>query len=101
MSDSFNPVMLDCPVRMYGKLIINGEERGYNAVSFGFKLQRILSELGLNRIGSMQCNGYLYYLEQFNGEWYDLRDKRQYMLLRDLIIETYNSWLDFYKNKNK
>lgn len=99
MRISFNPIMKDCPAEIYGKLILNGEEHGYNTVSFQFELQSILAHLGLNRMGSMQSNSYLYYLENFNDVCYDLRDKQQFLKLRDTVINAYNNWIEFYKKQ--
>lgn len=99
MKDRHIPIMKGCPVEIHEKLILNGQEHGFNRVSFRFTLQYILRELGLSRMNSMQNNGHLYYLDNFNGELYDLRDKQQFLKLRDTVINEYNRWVEFYKNK--
>lgn len=101
MTDIFNPIMSDCPAEIYGTLIINKEVRGYNIVSFAFTLPHILSSLGSECIESMQSNGYLYYLAKFDDVQYDLRDKQQFLKLRDAVRNAYNNWVEFYKNKEK
>lgn len=99
MKDRYDTIMKDCPAEIHEKLILNEQEHGFNRVPFRFTLQYILRELGLSRMNSIQNNGYLYYLDSFNGECYDLRDKQQFLKLRDTVINEYNRWVEFYKNK--
>lgn len=105
MADTFNPVMKNCPVSLYGVLHINGEIQAHNIIPLWFTLPYILSKLGAHHIMSVQSNGYAYYRYGFDvlhdnlrayyrygfgDKEYDLRDKQQFLKLRDTVRQSYN-----------
>lgn len=103
MADTFNPVMKNCRVVFYGGLFlrINDKILAYNEISFAFTLPYILSQLGTHHITSVKPNEYVYYKFTFGVKEYDLRDKQQFLKLRDTIRNAYNNWVEFFKNKEK
>lgn len=102
MLNTFNSIMKNCPTNLYGTLYIDRNIRGQNIVSFGFTLSYILSQLGTHYISSVKSKGYVYYCFRFGKKEYDLRDKQQFLKLRDSVKTAYNAWVEFYKNgKNK
>lgn len=91
MADTFNPIMKNCPVSLYDVLHINGEIQAHNIIPFWFTLPYILSKLGAHHIMSVQSNGYAYYRYGFGDKKYDLRDKQQFLKLRDTVRQSYNN----------
>lgn len=103
MADTFNPIMKNCRVVLYGGLFLrmNNKILAYNEISFGFTLPYILFQLGTHHITSVKPNEYVYYKFTFGVKEYDLRDKQQFLKLRDTIRNAYNNWVEFFKNKEK
>lgn len=101
MIDTFNPIMKNCQVNLYGRLYIHNKIQANNILPFWFTLPYILSQLGTHHITSVHSNGYVYYRFRFGDKDYDLRDKQQFLKLRDIVINSYNKWIEFYKNKGK
>lgn len=101
MVDTFNPIMKNCPVNLFGTLYIHNKARANNIVSFWYTLPYILFQLGTHHITSVKPNGPAYYRFRFGDKDYDLRDKQEFLKLRDKVINSYNEWVEFYKNKGK
>lgn len=87
--DTFNPIMRDCGVSLYGTLYINGGIQTHNIMTFWFTLPYILSQLGTHHITSVQSKGSVYYRFRFGDKDYDLRDKQQFLSLRDAVTRSY------------
>lgn len=97
MTLEYNPVMKNCPANLYGILYVYNKVQANNIVPLWYTLPSILSQLGTHRITSSQSNGYVYYRFRFGDKDYDLRDKQQFLKLRDTVINAYNAWIDFYQ----
>lgn len=101
MAYTFNPVMKNCELSLYGRLYIHNKIQANNILPFWFTLPYILSQLGTHHITSTQSNGYVYYRFRFGDKDYDLRDKQQFLKLRDTVINAYNNRFEFYKHTEK
>lgn len=94
MADTFNHIMKDCGVNLYGTLYIDGVIRAHNIVSFWYTLSYILSQLGTHHITSTRSKGSVYFRFRFGDKDYDLRDRQQFLALRDAVTKTYNECIE-------